>query len=389
MNPPRFLTGSPISDAPMQRLQGAGQSLWLEYLRRDFLLQGALRNVIDRDGVRGVVSTPTTFAQSIAWTGQYDAAVAEWVRRGTTDPVNLYERLAFADVESALELLRDVYERSDGRDGYVCLAVAPVHADDPAALLADAKRIWRQIARPNLMISIYATAAGMEALPDLVAEGINTNVTGITSLKDYAAANAAYRAGLARREGDLGGLAAVASLAVGAIDPLVDGQLASVGSARGADDFAGQAAIAIARLAYRDWKRHHSGSNWTRLAARGARPQRLLYGALGSQGMSEALGYVEKLIGPDTVLAMPVTLLDGFRVRGRTDPAKDHALPPEAVLAALSAMGLDLNGVLSEARRAELERYRADYGTLLAALERKRSEIQEGLPPLNSPRTPN
>ena len=388
MTSTRLPTTNGRAARPLAQLRAHGQALWLEYLRRDLLLQGALRTAIDRDQVRGVSSTPTTFAQAIAWTGQYDVALAEWVRRGEVDATRLYERLAFADIEVAADQLRDVYERGDRRDGFVSLPLPPTMAHDRVALIAEAQRIAAEIGRPNVMLTVYATPAGLEALTQMVAAGLNTNVAAVCGLQSYGEVAEAYFRGLEQREGDLGGLGAVASLPIGTIDQVTDQRLSTVGSGHGAAAFAGQAAIAIARLAYRDWKRLHSGPRWTRLAARGARPQRLLFSALSTPEGRAGLRYAEALIGADSVSAMPVATLDEFRARGRVEPTLESGLAEaEATLMALDRMGLDPLTTAAAATAAEVARFTADYSTLLGGIERKRTEVLEGLPPLNPPRS--
>ncbi len=387
MSPTRLPFATGRTARPFAQLRAHGQVLWLEYLRRDLLLQGALRTAIDRDHVHGVMATPTTFAQAIAWTGQYDVALAEWVRRGELDAKSLYERLAFADIEVAADQLRDVYERGDRRDGFVSLPLPPPLADDGPALVAEALRVSAQIGRPNVMLMVYATPAGLGALTQMVAAGLNTNVAGVCGLQSYGEVAEAYFRGLELREGDLGGLGAVASLPIGTIDQVTDERLSTVGSGHSAAAFAGQAAIATARLAYRDWKRLHSGPRWMRLAARGARPQRLLFAALSTPGGRAGLRYAEALVGADSVSAMPVVTLDEFRASGRVEPTLEAGIDEaEATLAALERLGLDPPATAAAAAAAELGRFAADYSTLLSGIERKRTEVLEGLPPLNPPR---
>ncbi len=371
------------ASGPLQQLRSLGQVVWLEYLRRDLLLQGALRTVIDRDGVRGVCSTPTTFAQAIAWTGQYDVALAEAVRRGEHDGKELYERLALADIEVAADQLRDVYERSDRRDGYVTLAVPPPLHDDAAAIVAEARRLWARVGRPNLMLTLYATPAGLVALPELVAAGINTILAGVCGPRQHEAAMEAYFTGLERRDGDLAGLAGVAGLAVAPLDRVIDDALAL----RDAPAARGQAGIAVARRAYREWKRQHAGPRWTRLAARGARPQRLLFGTFTGASGREETRYAEQLIGADTIVALPVSILDDLRARERVEPTLDaDPSADEAHLAALGRHGIDLEAAAVLALDGELSRLGADYATLIAAVERRRTEVVDGLPPLNPSR---
>ena len=379
---------SPRNATPLSRLRTLGQSVWLDYLRRDFLLQGGLRALIERDGVTGVNCDTTTFTHAIAWTGQYDAAIAEWIRRGEADPARLYELVAIADVQTAADQLRDVYERTDRRDGYVSFPVSPQLAHDTAAIAAEAGRLWREIDRPNLMIKVLATDAGIAALADLVADGINVNVCLLGGLAVHARVVEAYLAGLERRAGELGGLGCVASLEVGRIDQIVDRTLATHGAGAQRQLFGGQVAITVARLAYQQWKKLHSGRRWTALAARGARPQRLLFAStfVERSGYPETL-YVAALIGRETISAMPIATLDSFRNHG----AAEATLEPEShdaddVLARAEAAGIDVPALADVLVGEGLARVAADLDVLLASLERKRAEVQTGLPPLNPPR---
>lgn len=344
-----------------------GQSLWLDYLRRDFLLQGGLRALIERDGVRGVLATPTTFALAIAWTGQYDSLVSEWIRRGVLDSHELYERVAFADVQAAADQLRDVYEGSDRRDGQVSVALSPRHVGHTGHLVAEARHVWRTVERPNLLIEVPSDAAGLAAQRELIAAGISVNAGFVAGLDVHAAAVEAYFAGLEARDGDLAAIAGVATLCVGRV----------------AEQASAAAAVALARLAYRQWKRLHSGRRWTALAARGARPQRLLFlPAAGSRERDTELELARTLVGRDTLCAMPVTMLEALRGESPApdglagDPAR-----AEAVLAQIDAPALAAT-LLAQAGA----RYGADYDTLIGALARKRAEVQTGLPPLNPPR---
>lgn len=374
---------------PLARLRSFGQAVWLDYLRRDFLSQGGLRALIERDGVSGVNCDTTTFTHAIAWTGQYDAAVAEWIRRGQTDPLRLYELLAVADIQTAADQLRDVYERTDRRDGYVSFAVSPLVAGDRAQIVAEAGRLWRAVDRPNLMIKVLATDAGVGALSDLIAAGINVNICLVGGLGVHARVIEAYLAGLERRAGELGGIGCVASLDVGRIDQIVDRMLARPGGASQQELFNGQVAIVVARQAYQQWKKQHSGRRWTALAARGARPQRLLFAStfVERSGYPETL-YVAELIGRETISAMPIATLDAFRERGvvaltlEEDPDGGHAVLAKAETAGIRVAEL-AGAILDEGR----VRFSADFETLLASLERKRAEVQTGLPPLNPPRT--
>ena len=372
----------------LARLQALGQSVWLDYLRRDFLQQGGLRALIERDGVRGLTLNATTFMQSIAWTGQYDATIAEWVRRGETHATHLYERLVVADVQSAADQLRDVYAHSDRRDGYVTLAIAPELANDEAGLLAEAARWWRLVERPNLMLEFTATEAGIRALAEVTAAGRSACAGQVCGLEHHAAVVEAYLAGLERRDGEHDGICSLAGLVVDRLDEAADQRLAAAGRQGGQLAlYGGTVAVATARLAYQQWKKLHSGRRWMGLAAKGARPQRLLFsGIAGGPGGAPDPWFAPALVGRDTVSAMSIPTLDAFRARSEVEPTLDRDIPRALEVLRAAATTLDLPALYAEVLEQGVARLSADFLTLRHALERKRDQVLLGLPPLNPPR---
>jgi transaldolase / glucose-6-phosphate isomerase len=306
-----------VTTNPLVDLQLYGQSVWLDYIRRSLITSGELARLIDADGLRGVTSNPSIFEKAIAGSTDY-ADVLDGPFAADEDAKSVYERIAIRDVQDAADALTPVYERTSRRDGYVSLEVSPLLAHDLPGTVAEARRLWRAVARPNLMIKVPATAEGVVALRALIAEGINVNVTLLFSLAAYRQVADAYLAGLEARVAsgkDVRDVASVASFFVSRIDTAVEAATAGSGVAR---DLAGKVAIANAKLAYEYYERLTRDARWTTLAARGARTQRLLWASTSSKNPSYPdVVYVEELIGADTVNTIPPTTFNGFRDHGK------------------------------------------------------------------------
>jgi transaldolase / glucose-6-phosphate isomerase len=312
---------------PLRALGVHGQSVWLDYIRRTLITSGELQRLIEEDGLRGVTSNPAIFEKAIAGSSDY-ADILEAPGASALDPSVLYERLAVRDIQDAADVLRPVYDQTATRDGYVSLEVSPLLAYDTAATLEEAKRLWRTVARDNLMIKVPATPEGIPALQQLIAEGINVNVTLLFAQDSYERAAEAYITGLetlASRGGDLKRVASVASFFVSridtAIDALLDARLQPAGDAREQGlvrGLGGRVAIANAKLAFQRYQELFSGARWQALAERGAQTQRLLWASTGTKNASyRDVLYVEELIGPDTVNTIPPPTFAAFRDHGR------------------------------------------------------------------------
>ena len=313
---------------PVKALESHGQSVWLDFLARGFIAKGDLKRLIDNDGVKGVTSNPSIFEKAIAASDEYDASIGNALKRGDKSVAELFETVAVEDIQQAADVLRPVYDRLDGHDGFVSLEVSPYLATDTRATIAEAERLWKTVHRKNLMIKVPATPEGLPAIEHLIGEGINVNITLLFSQKVYLQVAKAYLAGLEKyvaKGGDPSHVASVASFFVSRIDTLADKQLdEKIAKANDPTEKArlaalkGKVAIANAKLAYQEYKQLFAGAPWDKLAAKGARPQRLLWASTGTKNKdySDVL-YVEELIGPNTINTMPPATLDAFRDHGK------------------------------------------------------------------------
>jgi transaldolase len=369
----------------LRRLEVLGQSLWLDYIERELLTGGEMERMIRDDGISGVTSNPAIFEKAIAQHAEYDAAIAELAHRGL-DAQKIYEELVVEDVCLAADLLRGVYETSSMRDGYVSLEVSPHLAYDTAATVAEAKRLWGRVARPNLMIKVPATRAGLPAIRQLIASGINVNATLLFGVARYREVAESYIAGLEERLANGGALdhvASVASFFLSRIDTLVDHFLdqdkrVQAGELRG-PALRGRAAIACARIAYQEYKRLAGGVRWQTLAAHGARTQRLLWASTSTKDPSyDDVMYVEALIGPDTVNTLPPETLAAYHDHG--DPKlrlEEHLDVTYALPGQLAALGLDLDVVSDELEHQGVQKFVEPYDKLLTTLAHRASKFAE------------
>jgi transaldolase/glucose-6-phosphate isomerase len=341
---------------PLRQLSDAGQSIWLDYIRRGMTRGGELTALIERDGLKGMTSNPAIFEKAIAGSDDYADVLDDFIADRSLDPKAIYERLAIEDIQEAADAMRPVYDATKRHDGYVSLEVSPSLAHDTAGTIDEARRLWRAVARENLMIKVPGTPAGLPAIEQLLAEGINVNVTLIFSRKAYAEIAEVYVRGvekLVERGGDPRKIASVASFFVSRIDSEVDRRL-EVEAARHDDDarearlaLRGKIAVANAKVAYAAFEALVHSERWRALAAKGARPQRLLWASTGTKNPAypDTL-YVDELIGPDTVNTVPPATLDAFRDHGTVGPTLTLDLDDaEAQLAALAEVGVDLDDV--------------------------------------------
>ena len=301
---------------PLVGLQLYGQSVWLDYIRRSLITSGELRRLIDEDGLRGMTSNPAIFEKAIAGSSDY-ADILDSLGATEHDPKTVYERIAIRDVQAAADVLAVVYERSKRRDGYVSLEVSPLLARDMEGTIQEARRLWQAVDRPNVMIKVPGTPEGIVALRQLIADGININVTLLFAQAAYERVAEAYLAGLedrAARGQDLGAIASVASFFVSRIDSAVE---AAAKDNAAAADLVGKVAIANAKLAYQHYRERIASERWANLAAKGAQTQRLLWASTSSKNPNfRDVLYVEELIGEDTVNTIPPATFDAFRDHG-------------------------------------------------------------------------
>jgi len=352
-----------------------GQSPWLDNLRRDWLLDGTLQSWIDR-GVRGVTSNPTIFQKAMSQGTAYDDQFRSLLRDGRSVP-EAYWAMVVSDVEDTLAVFRPVHEASGGEDGFVSLELAPEQARDTAASIEAARRFHEQIAEPNLYVKIPATAEGTPAVEAMVAEGRNINITLIFSLERYADVMEAYLSGLEACDGDLSSVRSVASFFVSRVDTEVDRRLEAIGSDE-ALALRGKAAVAQAKLAYRDFRRTFSGPRWEALAARGAHRQRPLWASTSTKNPAypETL-YVDTLIGPDTVNTMPEATLDAFEQRGTLARTVDTDLDAvEATWERLGEVGIDVTDVGHTLEEEGVAAFSKSFDELLGVLEGKAADLR-------------
>jgi transaldolase len=360
---------------PLIRLRELGQSAWLDYIDRNLIENGGLDTLIREDGLAGVTSNPAIFEKAITSGREYEAPLRALARRGL-DNTALLETLMLEDVGRAAELLRPVYDQAHGADGFVSIEVSPHLARDTAATVAEAKRLWNALERPNIMIKVPATQEGLPAIRGLIASGVNVNVTLLFSVVRYRRVAAAFLAGLedrARAGAPLRPVASVASFFLSRIDTFVDRQLDRI-DAEDARELRGQAAISSARLAYQAWKEITATPEWQALARQGARAQRLLWASTSTKNPDyDDLKYVEPLVGPGTVNTLTPETLDAYRDHGNPQVRIEDDLPAaRAVPAKLATSGIDIEAVAHDLEEEGIRKFVEPYDKTLATIERHR-----------------
>ncbi|MDD3826015.1 MAG: transaldolase [Anaerolineae bacterium] len=363
-----------------QRLFAAGQSIWYDNIERRLLHNGEMAGMIARGEVRGVTSNPTIFQKAIVESQDYDARLEALARAGW-DAERIFWQLAVEDIQAAADLFRPLYEESGGGDGYVSLEVNPYLAHDAEGTLAEAKQLWQRVDRPNLMVKIPATEAGLPAVTAAIAAGVNVNVTLIFARERYMRVMDAYLCGLEERLArglPLEGVASVASFFVSRVDTKVDARLLSLDGQ--GDALLGKAAIANARLAYADFKEVVASERFQALEARGARVQRPLWASTGTKNKkySDVL-YVEELIGPHTVNTVPPHTLEAFLQHGRVRNSLEEDLAgAHQALAALEELGIAMDEVTDELEREGVKAFADAFAGLLAAVDERRKAFSPG-----------
>ena len=312
---------------PLKNLLAYGQSPWLDYIRRNIILNGELKKMIDNDGLRGMTSNPAIFEKAITAANDYDDIINDPASK-SLDAKGVYEKIAIRDVQDAADLFRGVYNETKKYDGYVSLEVSPLLASDTQGTIDEARRLWKTVNRPNVMIKVPGTAEGLPAIRQLLEEGININITLLFAQSFYEQVAEAYIASLEARAAkgqDISGIASVASFFVSRIDTLVDKKLeeklkaATDAKQRGLlSSLEGKVAIANAKRTYEKYGQLFGGARWKALAAKGARTQRLLWASTSTKNPKyRDVLYIEELIGADTVNTMPPATFDAFRDHGR------------------------------------------------------------------------
>ncbi len=364
---------------PLKDLQKYGQSVWLDYIRRSLIIGGELEHLVKEDGLRGITSNLTILQKAIAGSSDCDETLNKLLRDNPhLEARNLYEKLAKEDIQKAADIFRNVYEETDGADGFVSLELSPGLAHDTEGSVAEGRRLWKEVNRPNFMIKVPATKEGIPAAETLIADGINVNITLIFSLAHYEAVAQAYLRGV-KKCLDPSKVASVASFFVSRVDAAVDKALEAGGS-RQALEIREKIAIATAKMIYKRFKEIFSGYAWERLMRNGARVQRPLWASTGTKNpaYSDVL-YVEGLIGPNTVNTMPPSTLNSFRDHGKVNPTLEARLTEaEASIARLEELGVDLESITEKLQEDGAAGLANSFDLLLDTLEEKRHEIIHG-----------
>jgi transaldolase/glucose-6-phosphate isomerase len=358
-------------------LEKLGQAIWLDFIDRKLLAEGGLKKLVEEDGVSGVTSNPSIFEKAMGHGDAYDAELAEF-DKGNPDASTMarYEHLAIQDIQAAADTLRPVYDRLGAKDGYVSLEVSPYLANDTDETAGEAERLWKAVDRPNLMIKIPGTAAGVPAIATSIDKGININVTLLFSIEAYKAVALAYVEGLEKRaaRGEaIDRIASVASFFVSRIDTKIDDAIDAGTGGEEAKALKGKVAIANAKAAYAWYQDFVTSDRWRALAAKGAMPQRLLWASTGTKNpdYSDVL-YLDTLIGRDTVNTVPPKTLDAFRDHGTAaETLTQDVEGARHVLAETDRLGLDLPGVTETLVEEGVTSFSKAFDDLLGAIAAK------------------
>jgi transaldolase/glucose-6-phosphate isomerase len=365
---------------PLKELLNYGQSMWLDYIRRDLFTTGKLKQMIADDGLRGMTSNPAIFEKAIGESSLYDDMLKSLASRADLDTTARFEQIAIRDIQDAADTLRPVYDSSQFRDGYVSLEVSPYLARKTAETIAEARRLWKAVNRENVMIKIPGTAEGLPAIRTAIGEGININVTLLFAQEVYVKVAEAYIAGLedlAGRGGNLKKEAGVASFFISRIDSLVDGLIdAKLKTTTDSEQQAllksllGKVAIANGKLTYQRYQKIFSGPRWEALAAQGAQSQRVLWASTSTKNPAyRDVLYAEELIGPDTVDTMPPATIDAFRDHGRVRNSLTEDVPAaQKTMDDLAKVGVSIKEVTDKLTDDGVKLFADAFDKLLAAV---------------------
>jgi len=375
---------------PLKALLGYGQSMWLDYIRRDLITTGKLKTMIADDGLRGMTSNPSIFEKAIGESHLYDDMLQSLASQPDLDATSRYERIAIRDIQDVADILRPVYESSKFRDGFVSLEVSPLLALETQKTIEEGRRLWKAVNRENVMIKVPGTTEGLPAIRQLIGEGININVTLLFAQEVYEKVAEAYIAGLeelAKRGGNLTKMAGVASFFISRIDTLVDSMIDDkLKATKDAQQQAllksllGKVAIANGKLTYRRYQRIFSGPRWEALSSKGAQTQRVLWASTSTKNPAyRDVMYVEELIGSDTVDTMPPATIDAFRDHGhlRNSLTEDVA-GAQKVMDDLAEAGLSIKEVTTKLTSDGVKLFADAFHKLLAVVEK--SVQQKGKP---------
>ena len=386
MQPTGVLEQSKATKNPLQGLLSYGQSMWLDYIRRDLFTTGKLKTMIENDGLRGMTSNPSIFEKAIADSSLYDDVLHSLATQKGLSPTAKFEQIAIRDIQDAADALRGVYEGSNYRDGYVSLEVSPLLAMKTQETIDEARRLWKTVQRENVMIKVPGTAAGLPAIQQLIGEGININVTLLFAQEVYVKVAEAYVAGLealASRGGNLKKMAGVASFFISRIDTLIDGKLND--KLKGTSDaneqalyksLLGKVAIANGKLTYQKYQQIFSGPRWEKLAAKGAQTQRVLWASTSTKNPNyRDVIYIEELIGPDTVNTMPPATIDAFRDHGKLrNSLTEDVAGAQKTMDDLAKAGISMKEITDKLTEDGVKQFADAFEKLLAAVERSTNQ---------------
>jgi transaldolase / glucose-6-phosphate isomerase len=380
MQPTGILETSKATKNPLKELLNYGQSMWLDYIRRDLFTSGKLKQLINEDGLRGMTSNPAIFEKAIGESSLYDDILKSLATRADLDTTARFEQIAIRDIQDAADALRPVYDESNSRDGYVSLEVSPYLARKTQETIDEARRLWKTVKRENVMIKVPGTAEGLPAIRQLVGEGININITLLFAQDVYEKVADAYIAGLedlAARGGNLKKMASVASFFISRIDTLIDSLLndklkatADANQQALLKSLLGKVAIANGKLTYQSYQKIFSGPRWQALAAKGAQTQRVLWASTSTKNPNyRDVIYVEELIGPDTVNTMPPATIDAFRDHGLLRNALTEDVAGAAtVMQNLARAGISMKQVTDKLTDDGVKLFADAFDKLLAAV---------------------
>jgi transaldolase / glucose-6-phosphate isomerase len=380
MQPTGVLENAKATKNPLKELLNYGQSMWLDYIRRDLFTTGKLKQLITDDGLRGMTSNPTIFEKAIADSSLYDDILKALASRSDLDTTARYEQIAIRDIQDAADTLRPVYDQSNFRDGYVSLEVSPYLARKTKETIDEARRLWKTVQRDNVMIKVPGTAEGLPAIRQLIGEGININVTLLFAQEVYVEVAEAYLAGLedlAARGGNLKKMAGVASFFISRIDTLVDSKIeeklkttADPKQQTLLKSLLGKVAIANGKLTYQRYEKIFSGSRWQALAAKGAQTQRVLWASTSTKNPHyRDVLYVEELIGRDTVNTMPPATVDAFRDHGKLrNSLTEDVAASKRVMDNLATAGISMKEVTDKLTDDGVKLFADAFDKLLAAV---------------------
>ena len=380
--PEKQTQSSTSTKNPLLELQKQGQSVWLDYIRRDLITSGELKRLIDEDGLRGITSNPSIFEKAIAGSTDY-AGFLDQLRAQGLSSGDMYERIAVRDIQDSADLLVPVYKATNKHDGYVSLEVSPTLARDTKGTIEEARRLWKTVARPNIMIKVPGTPEGVPAVRQLTSEGININITLLFAQEAYIKVADAYIEGLAAAQKagiDISGIASVASFFVSRIDTLVDSMIderlktAAPQEQELLRSLQGKVAIANAKQAYRSYQQMIAAPRWKALAGKGAQVQRLLWASTSTKNPKyRDVLYIEELIGPDTVNTIPPATIEAFRDHGVVRRTLDADLSAaDETMSNLEKTGISMQKVTEQLLEDAIKLFADAFQKLLSVVEQKK-----------------